>query len=42
MRAERLCSLTVAGIAGVVATLVSFLTFAQSYPTRPIELVTHT
>jgi tripartite-type tricarboxylate transporter receptor subunit TctC len=45
MRAENLCNLTVAGIAGVLATPVSFLTFAQSYPsypTRPIELVAHT
>jgi putative tricarboxylic transport membrane protein len=42
MRAENRCSLTVAGIAGVLATLVSFLAFAQTYPTRPIELVVHT
>ena len=42
MRAASLCSLTVAGIAGVLATVVSLLTFAQAYPTRPIELVAHT
>ncbi len=42
MRAENFCSLTVAGVTGVVATLVSLLTFAQPYPTRPIELVVHT
>jgi len=42
MRAENFCSLTVAGITGVVATLISLLTAAQSYPTRPIELISHT
>lgn len=42
MSTVNLCSRTVAGIAGVLATLVSSLTFTQSYPTRPIELVVHT
>jgi len=42
MRAEKLCSLTVAGIAGGLATVVSLLTFAQAYPTRSKELVSHT
>jgi len=42
MDRENLCSITVAAIAGVLAALVSFLTYAQSYPSRPIELVVHT
>ena len=42
MTTVNLCSRTVAGIAGVLAALVSSLAFTQSYPTRPIELVVHT
>ena len=42
MRIVNLCSRTAAGIAGALATLVSFVTYAQSYPARPIELVVHT
>ncbi|MGH8634618.1 MAG: Bug family tripartite tricarboxylate transporter substrate binding protein [Burkholderiales bacterium] len=42
MSTVNLCTRTVGGIAGVFAALLSSLTFAQSYPTRPIELVVHT
>lgn len=42
MRTLRLHSRIAAGIAGMLATLVSVTLFAQSYPTRPIELISHT